>query len=93
MTSLHFFNKLTNKGKETIEKLKNDREKQLKEWWVRGRRKKEAKEVKAGTSQFLLSEEVGKTGEQLVDTVMWGGGPSLHQNLPFLLPILISIFL
>lgn len=75
MTSLHFFNdKLTNKGKETIEKLKNDREKQLKEWWVRGRRKKEAKEMKAGTSQFLLSEEVGKTGEQLVDTVMWGRG-------------------
>ena len=92
MTSLQFFNdKLTNKGKETLEKLKNDREKQLKEWWVRGRRKEEAKEVRAGTSQFLLLEEVGKTDEQLVDPVT--GGPSLHQNLPFPLPILISIFL
>ena len=45
MTSLQFFSKLTNKGKEITENFKNHREKRLEKWWVRGRRLEEAKEV------------------------------------------------
>lgn len=88
VTSLQFFSKLTNKGKEITENLKNHREKQLKKWWVRGRRLEEAKEVGPVHLSSCYQWDIGNRWAA-------GGrcerGPSSHQS--FLLTILISVFL
>ena len=69
VTSLQFFSKLTNKGKEITKNFKNHREKRLKGWWVRGRRQEEAKEVGPVLLSSCYQWDMGNRFEQLVDAV------------------------